>query len=145
MFQSPCDCVDARRTRIQGTVVENVPSLTSKSLWSFSKSLHVGLLEDVDFAKWPKFTCYTNTMGYGGAGLPAAGGWGGSNRTLGIEMEGFTQEDIAKAVDHCDNDRIKSNRLPLNLATACAEVWQRRVFAKWAKTPRLGTSSYALM
>eukprot|EP00290_Baffinella_frigidus_P013631 CAMPEP_0180155236 /NCGR_PEP_ID=MMETSP0986-20121125/24686_1 /TAXON_ID=697907 /ORGANISM="non described non described, Strain CCMP2293" /LENGTH=142 /DNA_ID=CAMNT_0022103847 /DNA_START=11 /DNA_END=436 /DNA_ORIENTATION=+ len=47
-------------------------------------------------------------MGLGGAGLPAAGGWGGSNRTLGITMEGFTEEDIAKAVDHCDNDRIKT-------------------------------------
>ena len=42
-------------------------------------------------------------------GLPAEGGWGGSNRTLGIKMEGFTDEDIAKAVDFCDNDRIKSS------------------------------------
>eukprot|EP00961_Rhodomonas_salina_P254526 3439405-Rhodomonas_salina.3 len=41
-------------------------------------------------------------------GLPAAGGWGGSNRTLGIEMEGFTEEEIAKAVDYCDNDKVKS-------------------------------------
>ena len=27
-------------------------------------------------------------------GAPAAGGWGGSNRTLGIEVEGFTQEEV---------------------------------------------------
>lgn len=85
-------------------------------------------------------------------GTPAAGGWGGSNRTLGIVMEGFTDQEvvvpapplsphyhvrarrcrphvlvllprprlltgvrvhtrdgqIAQAVDHCDNDKIKT-------------------------------------
>ena len=41
-------------------------------------------------------------------GLPPAGGWGSSGRTLGIKMEGFTDEDIAKAVDYCDNDKVKT-------------------------------------
>jgi hypothetical protein len=27
-------------------------------------------------------------------GMPAAGGWGGSNRTLGITVEGFTEEEV---------------------------------------------------
>jgi hypothetical protein len=27
-------------------------------------------------------------------GTPAAGGWGGSNRTLGIVMEGFTDQEV---------------------------------------------------
>lgn len=72
-------------------------------------------------------------MGLGGAGLPAAGGWGGSNRTLGITMEGFTEEDIAKAVDHCDNDRIKSNR-----PARARLTWQRRVSLAGVKERMLG-------
>jgi len=30
-------------------------------------------------------------------GAPAAGGWGGSNRTLGIEVEGFNEEEVVRA------------------------------------------------
>ena len=41
-------------------------------------------------------------------GVPAEGGWGGAGRTLGIQMEGFSEEEIARAVDFCDNDKIKS-------------------------------------
>ena len=29
--------------------------------------------------------------------MPAAGGWGGSNRTLGIQVEGFTDEEVRAA------------------------------------------------
>ena len=41
-------------------------------------------------------------------GLPPTGGWGTSGRTLGIKMEGFTDEQIAAAVDYCDNDKVKT-------------------------------------
>ena len=51
-------------------------------------------------------------------GLPAAGGWGGSGRTLGIKMEGFTDEEIAKAVDLCDNDRVRGKLFFLVILTS---------------------------
>uniref|UniRef100_A0A7S2YWL5 Uncharacterized protein n=1 Tax=Pycnococcus provasolii TaxID=41880 RepID=A0A7S2YWL5_9CHLO len=38
---------------------------------------------------------------------PAAGGWGTSHRTGGLKIEGFTDAEIAAALDHCDNDRVK--------------------------------------
>ena len=38
---------------------------------------------------------------------PAAGGWGTSHRTGGLKIDGFTDAEIAAALDHCDNDRVK--------------------------------------
>ena len=34
-------------------------------------------------------------------GAPATGGWGGSNRTLGIVVEGFTEEEVGVPVFRC--------------------------------------------
>jgi hypothetical protein len=33
--------------------------------------------------------------------MPAAGGWGGSNRTLGITVEGFTEEEVCFGFSAC--------------------------------------------
>ncbi len=50
------------------------------------------------------------------------GGWGGSTRTLGIVMDGFSEEEIAKAVDHCDNDKIRGKFINLSVAGAHEEI-----------------------
>ena len=61
-------------------------------------------------------------------GAPAAGGWGGSNRTLGIEVEGFTQEEVSAALP---GPRCSPRRLLLFCSPPCVVESVPRACTAW--------------